>query len=526
MGFSKWVYDKLRNYRHVRWYYNTYAQNVEYGKNAAAHVLAHARVSESNANAPIEQTGAVDAKLENVVLPAELEEIRQAYENKGVDFVEKFRRGTSKIFKDLDVCSEMGQANIGLLRNDLFSYLKTYSFIQQYKALVWILFIFGLIGLSMLDLAPSLLVFEALMENDNVSIGALIGVDDSVMRNLLLSASTLSFLIVIVLMGHVVAKLVAATYLDGEIPWVGIAIGALVLAVFFTVAWIRYNHESKTTYESYSGYVKKFERDKLTGTALADKPLTMEEWQPGNQVRALFNSAIFVQISVMIFVVAIYLSLWRLYGDLRMITRRFKHIRYRVRCAKLSASLRSENNSLVNSWERLRQSAQIELEQFLAGITQAVRQSPEMFEGLEWPMQQVIFAMRKQFSECLQLPQVYDKTASVLLPGSEEGWGMRYEVFMTEVIWYEAFSKGANDAINHGLENPDSVVHAISSHSESAALLEDVNPETLKKNYEAGFREGKHIPHGAAWKNANAKMPVTAISATTGAADNNSQAGE
>lgn len=323
---------------------------------------------------------------------------------------------------------------------------------------------------------------------------------DDKMRDLIMAFATVGFLAGVVMMGHIVAKLIASTYLDGEVPTFGIGLAAVMLALFITVAGLRYENELRTQEENYAAYVKDFEKRVALDTSETKDVLTIDQWKPGYMGRAGFHASMFVMISLMIFIAAVYLSLWRVYGDIRMITRRFKHIRYRVKVAALTARLRSEHNALTNRWEKLRQSAQIEVEQFMSGIEQGINE--KKFELRERQrMQQIMRHVAHLFNEWMQLPEIYQHSDQVSLPGSEEEWGMRYGVFMTEAARFEAFSKGAIDAFNHGKSNPDSGADAISEHLSVGAtqkLLPGITPEEMKNQYDAGFVEGSHVPNAPA----------------------------
>ncbi|HOY71346.1 MAG TPA: hypothetical protein PL131_11610 [Methylotenera sp.] len=498
MSFARWWFERFREFRSFRWYFNPRWVNVESGERAEPAL----RLQLNEAAQP-DEAGRVH-------VPPELEEIRQAYENKSIDLVELFRKRSNRIYAKLDVCAEKGITNAHLMRRDLFSYSKTLAFMGKYKFLVWVLFILGLFGLAALDFAPTLLVFEALMESDTVSIGAALGLDDDTARMGILILSTMSFLMIIVLIGHVVAKLVASSYLDGEVPVFGIVISLVVALVFIDVAWIREAHEVKSIETSYEAYVKTFKKDITLGRRTAEeKPLLIDEWKPGYITRAMFSSAIFVLISIMIFIVAVYFSLWRVYGDIRMITRHFKQNRYRTRCAQLTAELRNEANLLNNSWEKLRQSAQMEVEQFMIGVRQGLHKNLKEYENGNNTLSKAeaaISAINKEFSKRLELPHSFTNAERTFIPNHEEEWGLRYSTFLTEAVLYEAFEKGTKDAINLGIKNPESAVDAIVDYKcadeKSVHWLPGLNKEECDKQYEAGFIEGSQVPHGAAWTNA------------------------
>lgn len=499
MSFAKWWFHRFREFTSFRWYYNPRWLNVELGQKAEP------TLRQQLQNTKLSAEG-------KVYVPPELEEIRQAYENKSIDTIEAFRKKTSRLFLKLDVCAEKGITNAHLMRRDLFSYAKTLAFMNKYKFFVWLIFFAGLFGLAALDFAPTLLVFESLMESDSVSIGAALGLDDDSARLGILILSTLSFLMIIVLIGHVVAKLVASSYLDGEVPVFGIVISLIVALVFIDVAWIRETHEVKSIESSYDAYLKKFNKEIVLGQRAAEeKPLVIDEWKPGYITRAFFSSAIFVLISLMIFIVAIYLSLWRVYGDIRMITRHFKQNRYRIRCAELTAQMRNEYNFLNNSWEKLRQSAQIEVEQFMIGMRQGIHQNlteykmPDVLNHIE----KAISDINQEFSSRLALPISYQNAENTLIPGHEEEWGLRYSTFLAEAVLYEAFEKGTKDAVNLGIRNSESAVDAIVDYQcvddKHPHWLPGLNKEECDKQYEAGFLEGSKVPHGTAWLNEQAK---------------------
>lgn len=497
MSFAKWWFNRFRELRSFKWYYNPRWVNVELGENAEPTM--RQQFSEKIAN-PKSKT----------YVPPELEEIRQAYENKAIDTVETFRKRTGRLFTKIDVCAEKGITNAHLMRRDLFGSTKTLAFMNKYKFFVWIIFFLGLLGLAALDFAPTLLVFESLMESDSVSIGAAIGMDDDTARFGILILSTFSFLMIIVLIGHVVAKLVASSYLDGEVPVFGIVISLVVALVFIDVAWIREQHEIKSIESSYDTYVRNFNKEILMGRkAETEKPLAIEEWKPGYITRALFSSAIFVLISLMIFIVAVYFSLWRVYGDIRMITRHFKQNKYRINCAKLTSELRNESNMLNNSWEKLRQSAQMEVEQFMIGVRQSLHRNLDQYEQGSQHLDAIeaaISDINQEFSKRLELPFSYKNSELTRVPDHEEEWGLRYNTFLAEAVLYEAFEKGLKDATNIGVRNPESAVNAIIDYQgtdeKRQNWLPGLNDQECAKQYEAGFIEGSQVPNGASWLSA------------------------
>jgi hypothetical protein len=500
MGFARWWFNRFREFRTFKWYFNPRWLNVELGEKAEPTLREQLKATDDKANAKVH-------------VQPELEEIRQAYENKAIDSVEQFRKNTNRLYSKLDVCAEKGITNAHLMRRDLFSYSKTLAFMNKYKFFVWIIFFIGLFALAALDFAPTLLVFESLMDSDSVSIGSAIGLDDDKARLLILLMSTGSFLIIIVLIGHVVAKLVASSYLDGEVPIFGIAISLIVALVFVDVAWIRETHEIKSIETSYESYVKSYAKDIAMGRRTAEeKPLAINDWKPSYITRAFFSSAIFVLISLMIFIVAVYFSLWRVYGDIRMITRHFKQNRYRIQCAQMTSALRNEANLLNNGWEKLRQSAQIEVEQYMIGVRQGIHKNLSAYEGKDNQLAKIeaaISSINLEFSQRLELPRTYTNSANTSIPKHEEEWGLRYSTFLAEAVLYEAFEKGTKDAINLGVKNPDSAVDAIvdyQTEDKSVQWLPGLNKEECDKQYEAGFIEGSKVPHGVSWLAERAAM--------------------
>lgn len=172
MSIARTFFEWQRDFRHFRWYYNSRRINIENGRNSVEQFLA---LSQHIDVVPA-PTDAGDAECEAKLagaMPADLNEIRQAYESKSIEYVERFRSLSAKVFRKMETISEQGITNISLMRHDLFSYLRTYALILRYKVLVWILFVLGLMVLTTLDVAPTLLVFEGLMEGDTVSIGHL-----------------------------------------------------------------------------------------------------------------------------------------------------------------------------------------------------------------------------------------------------------------------------------------------------------------------------------------------------------------
>ncbi len=496
MGIARRYFEWLREVRHFRWIYNSRHINVENGQHATEHIRAMGE--EFSRGLPR------DAENLKAMLPSELHEIREAYETKSVDFVERFRQRTAPLLKELDVTCEKGLTNMTLLRIDQFSYLKTLGFMNRWKPAVWILFILTITGLTLLDIAPSLLIFEGLMENDSVTIGRLIGSSDETMRDLILLLATVGFLTGVVGTAHVVAKVIGSSYLDGEVPAFGIAFALFVAILFVVVAGLRYGHEVSTQEDSYASYTKDFEKKKALGMATTDKVLTIDQWRPGYLTRAGFHASMFVLISLMIFLIAIYVSLWKMYGDLRLLTRRFKHFRYRVTAAKLSAQLRSEDYDLTNRWQKLRQSAQVEAQQFLVGVRKGMDlKDPPYDYQTRMQMQQAIDHISNLFGKVVRLPAAFTQTEKASIPANEEEWGMRYGTFCAEAALFDAFSKGAVDAFYHGERNPNSIVDAVSDHSAPGTdkrLMPVVTKTEMEIQYTAGFVEGSQVPYGKAWE--------------------------
>lgn len=499
MSFATWFFERVRAYTGFRWYYNPRWININYGKEYEPFIRALLKARVQDATSKIEDAQDV---------PPQLEEIRQAYERKSIDVIEDFRNETGKLFEKLNVVSEKGETNTMVMRRDMSGYLKSKAFAEKWKSLVWVLFILGVAGLASIDFAPSLLIFEALMEGDAVSIGALFGLEDDLARSMIMILSTAGFLIMIAFMGHVIAKVAVSSYFDGEIPIVGIFMFALMIFMFYTVSSIRYQHELKVAEESYQEYVHEFEKKQAMGISLKlSEPISIDEWTPGYQTRSFFNSAIFVMISAMIFIVAIYLSFWRMYGDVRFITRQFKQNKYRVKCAEYTSQLRFQSEKLNNSWENLRQSAQIEVEQFLIGIKQGMIQNVSEYNTDQIKqVNQFISSISKEFSARLNMPQSYFNAENTSLPSHEEEWGMRYTLFYSSAISYDVYCKGALDAIMTGKHNPNSAMDGITKYfsnkngEKSSNWLPALNDEELLTQYNAGFDEGKVIKNGAAYR--------------------------
>lgn len=518
MDFARKYHAWYRGFRTFRWHYNFRHVNIENGKNAYAQLHALSTLIDYKKPSCIEpnENGAADSHLASInpnntqsnvyeekIMPADLNEMRQAYEAKVIEDIERFRSRTEKNFSTLEFVCEKGITNIGLLRHDLFSFLRTHAIFLRYKLLIWILFFIGLVVLAALDIAPTLLVFEGIMNTDKISIGSGFGFDPKGIRDVILLCATSGFLVGIVMMGHVVAKLIAATYLDGEVPVFGIGLALITVALFITIAGLRYYGEIDSLHNQYNTYsnnliVQDVTQQVANNTTLMPSPsLSFEDWSKGHGGKwlAIFRSSMFVLISIMIFISAIYLSLWKAYGDIRMITRRFKHIRYRIKAATLAAKLRSEHNALTNNWEKLRQSAQVEVEQFMCGIEKAMSEQNLAVED-RLRMQFIMRDVAYLFNCHMRLPEIYQNKNQVMLPATEEEWGMRYVVFLTESIFFEAFAKGAIDAFNHGKKNINSTVGAITghffvgAHEEASARISD---DKITSQYYSGFIEGSNI---------------------------------
>ena len=88
MGFARWWFNRFREFRTFKWYYNPRWLNVELGENAEPTLRAQLKTTTNKINAKVN-------------VPPELEEIRQAYENKAIDSVEQFRKNTNRLYSKL-----------------------------------------------------------------------------------------------------------------------------------------------------------------------------------------------------------------------------------------------------------------------------------------------------------------------------------------------------------------------------------------------------------------------------------------
>lgn len=482
----KKIHDRQRN---VRWFFRTEEQNLEIGKQFAEQYRSIALANAENSD----ELG--------TSLPAPLNEARQAYENQAIMSIQRFTADIEKPKRRMIEVAERGISNLSLMRSDLFHYLSVLAKMHHFWWIVWPLFIGGLLVLSALDFAPTTLVFQSLMTGDSIDI---VGIEPTTARSYMLLAATLAFLMMIVSIGHIAAKFIASSYLDGEVPIAGWALAAFMIIVFVTVAGIRFEHEQHTAESAYADHVMELERQALQGTAI-EKIITKKEFVDERFWPNAFHSAIFVIISLMIFISAGYLSLWRVYGDIRMIVRRHKHIKCRMLCSKLNAEMQVAYNIFHNEWENLRQSAQLEVEQFHRGIHLAMSANRALFgdDATCKAMHSQIHLTSRKFSELLKLPESYNENSKVWMPTTEEEWGLRYSTFFTEMVLWEAFTKGALDGMNHGISNPDSVLDAVAvvtndpkysgNHHPAVSMLE------IGTQYQSGFVEGCQVPQGAGW---------------------------
>lgn len=85
MSFAKWWFNRFREFRSFKWYYNPRWLNVELGQKAEPTLRQQLQAKGANTEGKVH-------------VPPELEEIRQAYENKAIDTVEEFRKTTSRLF--------------------------------------------------------------------------------------------------------------------------------------------------------------------------------------------------------------------------------------------------------------------------------------------------------------------------------------------------------------------------------------------------------------------------------------------
>lgn len=483
----KKIYDRQQN---VSWFYRTEEQNHELGKQLAEQYSAMAKLP------------AADRAEDSTSLPSPLNEARQAYENQVIMSIQRFTAETEKPKRRLSEIAERGISNLSLMRADLFYYLSVLAKIHHFWWFVWPLFIGGLLVLSALDFAPTMLVFQSLMSSDQIEIGSAFGLAPADARSYMLLAATLAFLVMIVSIGHVSAKFIGSSYLDGEVPVAGWALAVFMIIVFVTVSGIRFEHEQNTAHADYNTYIMALEKEALTGNS-TEKPTTEKAFVEARFWSSVFHSGIFVIISLMIFIVAGYLSLWRVYGDIRMIVRRHKHIKCRILCSELDAEMQAAHNALHYEWENLRQSAQLEVEQVHFGVNLAMHDNRSLF-GADTTRQQIQSLMHRisrRFSELLKLPQSYKETSKEWMPTTEETWGLRYSTFFTEIAKWEAFYKGALDGMYTGTSNPDSV--PVASFTSNPKYSGDHHPAVSKleidTQYEAGFKEGCKVPHGAGW---------------------------
>lgn len=459
---------------------------------------------------------------ESIVLPAHLIELKDAYENAMANrYEDVYLRKTRKLASSLDVACVRGTENIQLMRSGIFHWLSVQKLMEHWKILVWAGFILGLIMLMMLDFAPSTLVFNTLMEDEGIvpmicrsyAIPAEGGPSQCVSylfdRETITLVAIIAFLFGVVMIGHILAKIFFGEYYDSNVSAVGWAILVVIVLVFIVLSGIRYFHEERVSLQKYEKETSRLELDIMNAPSDdLTKQLNYLQSAEGKTAflsedrwKNIFASSLFSIISLIIMLVAVYLSLWREHGDIRYLIRQRKFITSRIAVEVIRTELENITNALTANISQLRQSAQREVAEFLEGVEVGIAS-----ENTEQRKATMEFSklIREVFNKSLNMPDQISDQQTTRLPASEMDWGAQYLSFIENTFFYDAFEKGAQDAVNTGVRNPKSICAAISpSISEKEKLRRDmpnINDGRIDEQYEAGYIEGSTIKYGKAWE--------------------------
>ncbi len=465
---------------------------------------------------------------ENPILPAHLIELKDTYENAMVSrFEGDYLRKTRKLAAKLDVACVAGIENIQLMRSGIFHWLSVQQLMKRWGIVVWVLFFLGMATLAVLDFAPATLVFNTLMEDEGIvpmicremaapaAGGPLQCVRYLLDRETITLVAILAFLFGVVMIGHVLAKIFLGEFFDRNISGIGIGLLIVTVGVFVMLSGIRFVHEEKVSLQKYEE-----EKSRLEIAIMNAPPSAVSLEQQMNYMQSadgkaaflsgyfwknIFASSLFSIISLIIMLIAVYLSLWREYGDIRYMIRQRKFITSRIAAEEIRTELESFSNSLIAKLSQLRQSAQREVAEFFGGVEAGI--DPAAPVALRMAILECSRTMRTAFNDSLSIPAAITDHASTRLPESELDWGSQYCTYIENAVFYDAFEKGAQDAVNMGVRNPKSISASLTT---TIALTEawkkahpNINDTRLDVEYEAGYVEGSRVKFGVGWKSEN-----------------------
>lgn len=464
-------------------------------------------------------------------LPAHLIELKDSYENAMASrYEDGYLRPARKMAAKLDVLCIEGIENIQLMRSGLFRHLSVMSFMHKWGWAAWTLFMLALLGLTFLDFAPTTLVFNTLMEDEAIQGMICMGntsVDDYgatvcngqylVDRSSIIFLSISAFLVCIVMIGHVLAKIFFGEYFDRNVSVLGKGLLAVVTVVFFLLSGIRYVHEERVAVQLYESTVNQARQaDLMAQTPESKAKLEYLESEDGKsaiigeqRLKNIFASALFSIMSLMILLGAIYLSLWHQHGDIGYLIRQRKFITTRIEVERIRTELENIYNRYKTTIAELRQSAQREVAEFFIGVEETlVSDSADSKQELF----SCIRKMREAFNKSLDIPDSISDPSGTRLPESELDWGVLYRSYLENVLFYDAFEKGAQDAVNLGEANPDSALSGMSTSLQTDSKWRNAHPnisdKDIQKQYAAGFVEGSKVKYGNAWKMAAESQPT------------------
>jgi len=493
----------------MRFWRNLFHSNSRAGKKAIQVIAAQLINKEDG-------SFAVPGK-ENIALPAHLVELKDTYENAMATRYEDFYlRKTRKLTEELDNTCMRGIENIQLMRSGIFHWLSVQKAMEKYRIWVWAVFVLGLAALTVLDFAPTTLVFNTLMEDEGIvpmicrsfAAPAEGGPPQCISylfdRETITLVAILAFIFGVVMIGHILAKIFFGEYFDRNMSVVGKGILAVTVAIFFVLSGIRFFHEERVSLQKYENEVSKIElavmnapSDNLARQAsnlqsTEGKTAFLSEYRWKN----IFASSLFSIISLIIMLIAIYLSLWREHGEIRYLIRQRKFITSRIRAEEIRSELENISNSFTSKLSQLRQSAQREVAEFLEGVEGGIasENSAQLTAIMGFSR-----LMREVFNESLKTPDAISDKEKTRLPSSEMDWGSQHLSFIENSLFYDAFEKGAQDAVNIGVRNPNSICAALSLSIALKKDMPNVNDERLEVEYQAGYDEGSRIRYGMEW---------------------------
>ncbi len=484
---------------------------------------------------------------DNPPLPAHLIEIKDTYENAMVSrYEDHYIRTSKKLAEELDVVCISGTENIQLMRSGMFNWLSDGRIMKRWAPYFWALFILGMLLLAILDFAPTTLVFSTLMEDEGIapmyclhSVPTPDGVEQCTRylldRESITLLAVLAFLFGVVMTGHVMARVFFGEYFDRNVSMLGKGLLAIVALIFVLLSGIRYIHEEKVALQKYSMEVRDAERtvldavstdvarDAENNLAYLKSPETKAAKLAESKLKNIFASSIFSIISLMIMLAALYLSIWHKHGDVGYLIRQRKFITARIQAEEIRTQIEDIYNIFSAKIGQLRQSAQREAAEFFIGAETAIESSLSATQRVA--MLECIKQMRESFNKSVALPSAMSDHMSMRLPQSELDWGAHYRSFIENALCYDAFEKGAQDAVNLGVRNVDSIAASLTTSIVNDQKWQAAHPKiedaTLLCQYEAGFLEGTKVEHGKCWEMDQAEaQPKPDKSANPGADDN------